>query len=152
MDDGEENLDLPPPPPFPASVRLASLDDLPRLTFVAAAAFYHSQFFAYQRPRFKEYPKDTLANYKDQCLRSIADPSQILLVAEADYDENEGKAVNQILKNADVCEGFQEQRIRRSGNLKVVVGYATISLENDIKRIATFQSCGNSFESFGTST
>ena len=149
MGDREKHLDLPPPPPFPTSVRLATLDDLPRLAFVAAAGFYHSQFFAFQRPRFNEYPKDTLANYKDQCLTHIVDPSQILLVAEADYDENEGEAVNQILRDADASAGLPEQRAGHPG--KVIVGYAVILLKNDVKRIGTFQTCGKRFESLDAS-
>lgn len=102
MGNNEQRVDLPPPPPFPSSVRLATLDDLPRVAFVAAAGFYNSQFTAYQRPRFTQYPTDVLADYREQCLRSIVDPSQILLVAEADYDDHEGDAVTQSLKGADV--------------------------------------------------
>lgn len=53
---------LPSAPVLPVldAVRVANPDDLPRLALVAAAGFFHSPTFHYQRLHHAEYPDDTI--------------------------------------------------------------------------------------------
>jgi hypothetical protein len=53
---------MPPVPVLPAldGVRVATLEDLPRIATVAAAGFFHSPTFHYQRVKHALYSDDTL--------------------------------------------------------------------------------------------
>jgi hypothetical protein len=70
-------------------VRLATLDDLPRMAIVAAAGFFHSPVFQYQRPHYDAYPEDTIASYLVEYEAAICDPNSVVLVAEDLQDPQE---------------------------------------------------------------
>ncbi|KAJ4369023.1 hypothetical protein N0V83_006105 [Neocucurbitaria cava] len=88
--------------PFPAveRVRLASLDDLHRISIVAAAAFFWSPTFQFQRPRYNKYPSDTVASYLIEYRAAIKDPTCAVLVAEDVLEENEAEDVYEALRPA----------------------------------------------------
>ncbi|KAF2497451.1 hypothetical protein BU16DRAFT_605888 [Lophium mytilinum] len=70
-------------------VRLATLDDLPRIAIVAAAGFFYSPVFQYQRPHHEAYPEDTVASYLFEYEAAIHDPNTVVLVAEEAQDPQE---------------------------------------------------------------
>lgn len=79
-------------------VRLATTRDLPRIAVVAAAAFFWSPSFRYQRPRYKEFPADTVASYWNEYDRAILHPACVVLVAEDNLDPNEAEHVYDALR------------------------------------------------------
>ncbi len=79
---------LTPPPPL-GRLRLAKLSDVPRIAVVAAAGFWHSPVFQYERPRFNRYPYDTLASYRREYQQAILDPKTAVLVIEDEYRKDE---------------------------------------------------------------
>ncbi|KAF2808901.1 uncharacterized protein BDZ99DRAFT_463759 [Mytilinidion resinicola] len=70
-------------------VRLATLDDLPRIAIVAAAGFFYSPVFQYQRPHYEAYPEDTIASYFFEYEAAMHDPNAVVLVAEDIQDPQE---------------------------------------------------------------
>ncbi|KAF1963006.1 hypothetical protein CC80DRAFT_487429 [Byssothecium circinans] len=110
-------------PPFDG-LRLATLDDLARIATVAAAGFFHSPSFQFQRRYHAEYPDDTLSSYWTQYRTSILDPACVVLVAEDTLNENE---------RAHVYEALQRTTAYRPGGgpsrgSTVVVGVASIAI------------------------
>lgn len=81
-------------------VRLATLHDLPRIAIVAAAAFFWSPSFRFQRPRYKDFPADTLASYWNEYHKAIRDPACVVLVAEDVLDPDEAERVYDALQPA----------------------------------------------------
>ncbi|KAH7398987.1 hypothetical protein DE146DRAFT_745592 [Phaeosphaeria sp. MPI-PUGE-AT-0046c] len=81
-------------------VRLATYGDLPRMAVVAAAAFFWSPSFRFQRPRHREFPADTISSYWNEYNQAIRDPACVVLVAEDDLDPNEAEHVYDALRRA----------------------------------------------------
>ncbi|KAH3910185.1 hypothetical protein HBI56_222680 [Parastagonospora nodorum] len=113
------------------SVRIATLDDLPRIAFVAASAFFWSPTFRYQRPHYGEYPKDTLASYWNEYEESIRDPAYVVLVAEDFIETDEADHVYEALKSA--CRPSTPGR-------KVIVGLCSVLLKPGSSYTGHFQS------------
>jgi hypothetical protein len=113
------------------SVRIATLDDLSRIAFVAASAFFWSPTFRYQRPHYEEYPKDTLASYYTEYEESIRDPAYVVLVAEDTLETDEAGHVYEALKS--VCWPSTPGR-------KVIVGLCSIFLKPGSPYTGHFQS------------
>ncbi|KND87485.1 hypothetical protein TOPH_07896 [Tolypocladium ophioglossoides CBS 100239] len=133
---------FPPTPTFKGAMRLARLADLPRIGVVAAAAFYHSSWFAYERPYYNQYPLDTLASYRRSFLRALFDPDSIVVVVEDTLDETESNRVYNAL--ASVYPPFDEQipkDLLDQG--KAVVAVASFSLLPDSARHGQFQPEGD---------
>lgn len=82
------------------SVRIATLDDLPRIAFVAASAFFWSPTFKYQRPHYDDFPIDTLASYYTEYEEMMRDPAYVVLVAEDTIETVEADHVYEALKSA----------------------------------------------------
>jgi len=80
-------------------VRLATLDDLPRIAIVAAAGFFYSPVFQYQRPHYDAYPEDTVASYYVEYEAAIRDPNSVVLVAEGVQDMQELEKAYSALHN-----------------------------------------------------
>lgn len=85
---------LPPPSPQGPTLRLARLSDLPRISAVAAAGFFHSPIFQYQKPFFDAYPVaayplDTIATERSKFREGILDPKRAVVVIEAALDTDE---------------------------------------------------------------
>jgi hypothetical protein len=93
-------MSLEPVVPSLNGLRLATMEDLQRIATVAAAGFFHSPTFQYQRRRHAEYPDDTLLSYWKEYAASILDPQCIVLVAEDRLVAAEGKQVYDALRQA----------------------------------------------------
>lgn len=113
---------------FPSvqGVRLATLDDLHRISIVAAAAFFWSPTFRFQRPRHMDFPADTIASYFVEYEAAIRDPSCVVLVAEDIIDRNEADHVHDALRFAFREAPWQQRNVVGvcSLNLKPASGYA----------------------------
>ena len=83
-------------------VRLAtaSLEDLDRISIVAAAAFFWSPTFRFQRPRYNEFPTDTIASYWTEYEAAIRDPARVVLIAEDVLELDETDHVYEALRSA----------------------------------------------------
>ncbi|ORY00360.1 hypothetical protein BCR34DRAFT_112754 [Clohesyomyces aquaticus] len=122
----------PPLEPF-NTLRLATLNDLPRVALVAAAGFYHSPTFQFQRPYYAEFPHDTVAAYWNEYRKAILDPATVVLVSEDMWDPNESQAVYEALRR---IAAFNH---RPSPTCKVIVGICSINLKPGSWRIGQFQ-------------
>jgi hypothetical protein len=106
------------------SVRLATPDDLPRIATVAAAGFFHSPTFQFQRVHYEKFPNDTLLSYLESYHAELQDPASIVIVAEDTLGEcNEGTKVYQALQQASSYRPSSGPP-----GAKVIVGVASISL------------------------
>lgn len=122
-------------------LRLARLSDLPRIGIVAAAGFYRSPVFQYQRPYHDLFVHDTVSNYKGAYLRSIWDPNSIVLVVEDTMDWNEADHVHAALRKA--YPTLEDQVAPGSlGAGKAIVGVASVSLRPGSQRAGQFQPKG----------
>lgn len=110
--------------PLCHSVRLATAQDLDRISTVAAAGFFHSPSFQFQRKYHAEYPDDTLLSYKAEYRDSIMDPDCIVLVAEDTVKSVEGLAVYDALRGA---AAYRPAPSADRGQV-VVVGVSSISI------------------------
>lgn len=122
-------------------LRLARLTDLPRIGFVAAAGFFHSTFFPYARPFYRDFPSDTVASYRAEYREGILNPTKVVLVAVDDYKENEVDFVYEALKS------IYPKRWGKSEldeDEKVIVGVISMSLELDPLRHGQFNPEGMS--------
>ncbi|EDU48623.1 conserved hypothetical protein [Pyrenophora tritici-repentis Pt-1C-BFP] len=81
-------------------VRVATPDDLHRISTVAAAAFFFSPTFQFQRPFHQKFPSDTIASYFMQYEAAIRDPLCLVLVAEDTLVADEAKHVYEALRGA----------------------------------------------------
>lgn len=127
-----------PPTQSLRSVRLARLFDLPRIGVVAAAGFYSSPVFKFERPYFNRYPRDTIANYRSEYQKAILDPDVAVLVAVAKQKKNEVDSVYDALSVIyDEALGFAYPGIEdhtpteEKASAKVIVGVASLSLKAD---------------------
>ncbi|OCK75543.1 hypothetical protein K432DRAFT_337236 [Lepidopterella palustris CBS 459.81] len=104
-------------------IRLARLEDLDRIAIVAAAGFYHSPVFQFQRPYHDDYPEDTLASYHAEYEAAILDPNAAVLVAEDLPEDLESENVYEALRR--VCPLTPEP----GANGKAIVGVLSITLQ-----------------------
>ncbi|KAF2447072.1 hypothetical protein P171DRAFT_384125 [Karstenula rhodostoma CBS 690.94] len=115
-------------------VRLATPQDLARIATVAAAGFFHSPTFHYQRVHYAAYPDDTLLSYWTEYERAIKDGTSVVLVTEDTLNEMEG---------ADVYPALREAAAYAPGagtlGSKIVVGVASIDLKPGSSYIGLFQ-------------
>ncbi|KAH6988120.1 hypothetical protein BKA56DRAFT_669689 [Ilyonectria sp. MPI-CAGE-AT-0026] len=135
----------PPAPAFKGPLRLAQLSDVPRIGVVAAAGFYHSPWFAYERPYSSQYPLDTLASYRKSVRSAILDPDSVVLVVEDTLNETEAASVYAAL--SAVYPSF-EQHIPKHllDQNKAVVAVAGFSLVPNSNRRGQFQPHGDDAE------
>ena len=117
-------------------VRLARLDELDRIAFVAAAGFFHSPVFHFQRPHYDAFPEDTVASYQAEYGAAMLDPNSIVLVAEQIPDINETNKVYEALQR------LGPSRSQTSPDGKVIVGVASISLPPHSRRSGVLQPKG----------
>ncbi|KAH6870523.1 hypothetical protein BKA58DRAFT_385224 [Alternaria rosae] len=85
---------------FPSveGVRLATSDDLGRISLVAAAAFLSSPSFQFQRLCYRDFPSETIASYFVQYEKAIRYPAYVVLVAEDSIEEDESEYVYEALR------------------------------------------------------
>lgn len=88
------------PVPSINGVRLATLNDLHRISIVAAAAFFWSPTFKFQRPRYKHFPADTVASYRVEYENAILAEDIVVLVAEDILESDEAEHVYDALRSA----------------------------------------------------
>ncbi|KAF2689293.1 hypothetical protein K458DRAFT_413590 [Lentithecium fluviatile CBS 122367] len=119
-------------------LRLATMDDLPRIATVAAAGFFHSPTFQFQRGRYAEYPDDTLLSYWKDYHASILDPGCIVLVAEDKLVDAEGEKVYDALWGAAAYTPGAGPL-----GVEVVVGVASIIMKPDSCYKGRFQTKGH---------
>ncbi|OAG07110.1 uncharacterized protein CC84DRAFT_1204701 [Paraphaeosphaeria sporulosa] len=131
-------------------VRLATPEDLARIATVAAAGFFHSPTFHYQRVHYAAYPDDTLLRRHEECGanlgpqgcssywseydRAIRDGTSVVLVAEDTLDETEGNDVYPALRDATAYTPGAST----SGS-KLVVGVASVDIKPGSSYIGMFQ-------------
>ncbi|KAH8717055.1 hypothetical protein GQ44DRAFT_624209 [Phaeosphaeriaceae sp. PMI808] len=101
-------------------VRLATLDDLDRISIVAAAAFFWSPTFRFQRPHYKEFPADTVASYRTEYEAAINDPTYVVLVAEGVLEVGEVEHMYEALRTT-----YQPPRLGQKG----IVGVCSLKLK-----------------------
>lgn len=131
----------PPAPTLKGPLRLAQLSDVPRIGVVAAAGFYHSPFFAYERPYYSQYPLDTLASYRKAFRSAILDPDSVVLVVEDTLNETEAASVYAALSG--VYPSFEQQIPKHLlEQNKAVVAVACFSLVPNSNRRGQFQPDG----------
>ena len=129
---------------YPAlgDLRFALPSDIDRIALVAAAGFYHSTFFPYYRPRYHEFPQDTVASYRAEYMKDICDPQTVVLVALDDFWAHEIHCVYNALQVS--CLQFYRQPYRQSkvddqGDFnKAIVGVVSLSLRGNSKRHGLF--------------
>lgn len=114
-------------------VRLATLNDLPRIAIVAAAAFFWSPTFRFQRPHYQEFPADTLASYWAEYEEAIKDPACVVLVTEDVLDAGEAEHVYKALQPA--CLLYFPRH-------KGIVGVCSIMLKPNSCYVGHFQPAG----------
>ena len=119
--------------PFPSveGVRLATLKDLRRISIVAAASFFWSPTFRFQRPRYRDFPEDTIASYRSEYAAAIQDPACVVLVAEDMIKEDEAACIYEALRYAYAAEPVGSRGI---------VGVCSISLIPGSCYVGRFQS------------
>ncbi|KAF2873041.1 hypothetical protein BDV95DRAFT_491126 [Massariosphaeria phaeospora] len=115
-------------------VRLATLEDLPRIAPVAAAGFFWSPTFQFQRPLHAKFPNDTIASYWDEYQAAIRDPGSVVIVAEDLVDEKEDGGVYEALRTASAYSACLVVGVQ------VVVGVCSINLRPGSPHIGQFQS------------
>jgi hypothetical protein len=114
-------------------VRLATLADLDRIAIVAAAAFFWSPTFKFQRPRYRDFPSDTVASYLTEYAAGINDPACAVLVAEDDLETDEAEHVYDALRSV-----YQSPRPRQRG----IVGVCSLTLKPGSCYTDCFQPAG----------
>lgn len=117
---------------FPSveGVRLATLDDLDRISLVAAAAFFSSPSFQFQRVNYQTFPSDTIYSYFVQYEKALRDPACVVLVAEDNIQEDESEHVYEALR-----ESFKSVLPTR----RSIVGVCSIQLKSESAYIHHFQ-------------
>ncbi|KAF2272938.1 uncharacterized protein EI97DRAFT_445388 [Westerdykella ornata] len=108
-------------PPF-ENIRAATLVDLPRIASVAAAGFFWSPTFQFQRPYHADFPEDTISSYWFEYHEEIVDPASIVLVAEDVFDPHEDESVYDALRKCSLHKQGKNEQV------KVVVGVCSINL------------------------
>jgi hypothetical protein len=111
-------------------VRVATLDDLPRIAIVAAAAFFWSPTFRFQRPHYKEFPTDTLHSYLSEYEATIQNPAYVVLVAEDVLEADEAEHVYKALQSA-----YRSPHPRKYG----IVGVCSILLKPESLYVGLLQ-------------
>ncbi|KAK4658187.1 hypothetical protein QC762_204540 [Podospora pseudocomata] len=103
-------------------LRIASPDDVPRISVVATAAFRYSPLFEWERPNHAKYPEDTIESYRAQFLDAIQSDDHIVLVREDAYlcDENN--------KTAAIIPDNTGWTAPKAGE-RVIVGVISIKLD-----------------------
>ncbi|KAF2190761.1 hypothetical protein K469DRAFT_392320 [Zopfia rhizophila CBS 207.26] len=119
-------------PPFD-HVRLATLNDLPRVATVAAAGFFWSPTFQFQRPYYAAHPEDTIASYFAEYQAAIHDPASVVIVAEDSWNEDERASVYEALRR------ISSSKPKMTSSGKVVVGVCSINLKPGSRRVGQFQ-------------
>jgi hypothetical protein len=119
--------------PNVGGVRLATVEDLHRISIVAAAAFFSSPTFRFQRPRYKEYPADTVASFLVDYEAAISDPACVVLVAEDTLREDEVEHVYEALRG--ICGP-------KISETKGIVGVCSFSLKPKSCYVGHFQPAG----------
>jgi hypothetical protein len=114
-------------------VRLATLDDLPRIAIVATAAFFWSPTFRFQRPYYQEFPADTLASYWSEYKQAMEDPACVVLITEDVLEADEAEHIYKALRSA--CP------LSRLGQ-KAIVGVCSITLKPGSCYVGHFQPAG----------
>lgn len=118
-------------PPFDG-VRLATSEDLPRIATVAAAGFFHSPSFQFQRVHHDKYPDDTLLSYRTEYHAAILDPASVVLVTEDTLINGEGESVYKALQAASAYSPGA------AFGVKTVVGVASINIKPGSSYIGQF--------------
>ncbi len=119
-------------------LRLAKLSDVPRIAVVAAAGFWHSPVFQYERPGFNRYPFDTLASYGREYQQAILDPETAVLVIEDEYRKDEVSLAYDAL--SIVYPTLHEQLPPEEwASSSLIVGVGSLRLQPQSARYGTFQ-------------
>lgn len=123
-------IGFPKAPPL-GSLRLAVMQDVPRIATVAAAGFFYSPVFAWERRFHSDYPRDTMQSYEKMFADIICDPQYIAIVASDAYDPTEhlksSATIVPDVPGPDLTPGHQ-----------VITGVATWRLQPRSSRVRQF--------------
>jgi hypothetical protein len=118
--------------PLSPDLRVATFADVPRMATVATAGFFYSPFFRYTRPNHKIYPEDTLLSYQAQFTKLITDEDFVVVVAEYEYDPDEGTKTD--ARIPEDCGWVAPEKGER-----VIVGVISIKLAPESKLKGTLK-------------
>lgn len=74
-------MTFPPCPTLP-SLRLAAAGDVIRMADLSVLGFKDSEIFRYERPRYEEFPLDSVASFANLYRSQLLDPRGVVIVAE----------------------------------------------------------------------
>jgi len=77
---------------------IAKLLEIPRIAVIAAAAFFHSKVWQYQRPFYINFVEDTVNYYYNFLLRETRNPNSIILIVDNSFKGDERNYVYNTLK------------------------------------------------------
>ncbi|KAJ8129180.1 hypothetical protein O1611_g4452 [Lasiodiplodia mahajangana] len=121
---------FPVSPPLGA-LRLATIQDVPRIAVVATSGFYYSPVFSWERPYHQEFPRDTFMSYEKMFADIIRSPDYVAVVVEDSFDPNEAT------KSGATIDPDTRLPTHDAGE-KVIVGVATWKFEPDSERRGQF--------------
>jgi hypothetical protein len=113
------------------NLRLATMGDIPRLCIVAAAGFFFSPTFVWERRYHHQYPEDTPKSYAHRFADIIRDPAGIFVVAEDSYQPDENT------KTGAIILPTSSTREPQPGE-SVIVGFVAWSLPHGVKQYGNF--------------
>jgi hypothetical protein len=116
------------------SLRLATLRDIPRIGLVAAASFYHSPYFHYQRPDHQKFPFDTVASYRAEFAKAILGNDSVVIVAEDTPENDEIDHVYDELKEVY----RSESHAATLNSSKIIIGVCSLNLLANSTRSGQF--------------
>ena len=123
---------MPPFSPALGKLRIASLNDLPRIGVVAASGFRYTSVFIWERPYHESYPQDTLLSYRHKFREAILDQQYVVHVAEDRYRLDERDESTDVIP----CEDGVSPR---APGETVVVGVACWKLQPGSPSIGEYQ-------------
>src|ERR1700760_1598017 len=115
-------------PPYPplGRLRLATIDDIPRIAEVALAGFAETALFGWVKPYHHQYPKDSLKAYQYAFSLSLYDPGCVVIVAEDALKPSENDHVTATID--------PDQEIPKpSSGQPIVVGVMSIKLTGNAR-------------------
>lgn len=122
-------------------LRIASPDDVPRISVVATAAFRYSPLFEWERPNHAKYPEDTLESYRAQFLDAIQSDDHIVLVREDAYLRDENN------KTAAIIPDNTGWTAPKAGE-RVIVGVISIKLDPGSPHVGKLKSNNGNVTAF----
>jgi hypothetical protein len=117
------SIQHPPYPPL-GKLRLATIEDIPRITEVALAGYSHTPVFPWINTKHHQYPKDSFKGVQHSFARELCNPGYVVLVAVDAFNPSENDAIN-----ATIVPDEELAKPRRGQ--PIVVGVVSIQLSGN---------------------